>query len=291
MGAEGAAGSRGCKQQGRPGEEWGDWHVGRVAVGRSSARCCWSWGEAGSWRGTSLSCWKCTAGRQGEGAGGQRALGTAGQGLHGVCRSTPGWDGAGPRGGTADRALGEGALGGASWSRAWTPEPWPGLGAVTAPGGRGLAAHSPGSGRGPASSPSEMSTAAPAPDLGVWHQARQHSAPARTRAWRLPTAPGTGPPPPAGSWLGGQEECVGSGCAQGPRVADTTGHRREKPPQRLCPVTPGEDPEATKAPQAGVMLPPTQMGTKLGAPCGSRTQGQRQLGTGTASTSRPLLSK
>ena len=94
VGAEGAAGSRGCKQQGWHGEERGDWHVGRVAVGRSSARCCWSWGEAGSWRGTWLSCWKCTAGRQGEGAGGQRALAQRGRGLHGVSRSTPGWDGA-----------------------------------------------------------------------------------------------------------------------------------------------------------------------------------------------------
>lgn len=38
--------------------------VGRLARGAgggrgSSARCCWTRGEAGSWRGTWLSCWKC----------------------------------------------------------------------------------------------------------------------------------------------------------------------------------------------------------------------------------------
>lgn len=61
--------------------------VGRLARGAgggraSSARCCWTRGEAGSWRGTWLSCWKCTGGREGEAAG-QRALGAAGQGLVG----------------------------------------------------------------------------------------------------------------------------------------------------------------------------------------------------------------
>lgn len=86
---EGPAGGHGCKQQGWRGEEQGDWHVGRVAAGQSSARCCWSQGEAGSWRGTWLSCWKCTGGRQGE-AGGQRALGVAGhpQGGAGQGRTT-----------------------------------------------------------------------------------------------------------------------------------------------------------------------------------------------------------
>ena len=44
--------------------------AGRLARGAgggrgSSARCCWTQGEAGSWRGTWLSCWKCTRGREG----------------------------------------------------------------------------------------------------------------------------------------------------------------------------------------------------------------------------------
>jgi len=61
--------------------------AGRLARGAgggraSSAHCCWTRGEAGSWRGTWLSCWKCTGGREGEAAG-QRALGAAGQGLTG----------------------------------------------------------------------------------------------------------------------------------------------------------------------------------------------------------------
>lgn len=41
-------------------EKWGNWHVGQVAGGaQSNARCCWSRGEAGSWRGIWLSCWRC----------------------------------------------------------------------------------------------------------------------------------------------------------------------------------------------------------------------------------------
>lgn len=50
----------GSKQQGWHREEQGDWHVGWAAAGRSSARCCWGPGEAGLWRGTWLSCWRCT---------------------------------------------------------------------------------------------------------------------------------------------------------------------------------------------------------------------------------------
>lgn len=81
--------------------------AGRLAHGAgggwgSSARCCWTRGEAGSWRGTWLSCWKCTGGREG-GANGQRHWARLGKAslaeLAGRCR------------GRVDRAPGHGALG------------------------------------------------------------------------------------------------------------------------------------------------------------------------------------
>lgn len=81
--------------------------AGRLAHGvgggwGSSARCCWTRGEAGSWRGTWLSCWKCTGGREG-GANGQRHWAQLGKAslaeLAGRCR------------GRVDRAPGHGALG------------------------------------------------------------------------------------------------------------------------------------------------------------------------------------
>lgn len=37
---------------------------GWLAGARSSARCRWSQGEAGSWRGIWLSCWRCTRGER-----------------------------------------------------------------------------------------------------------------------------------------------------------------------------------------------------------------------------------
>lgn len=57
--------------------------VGQLARGgrwlagvRSSARCRWSRGEAGSWRGIWLSCWRCT---RGEREGGSRVSWVSGQ--------------------------------------------------------------------------------------------------------------------------------------------------------------------------------------------------------------------
>lgn len=61
------------------GERRGDWHVGQWLAGWSSGRCRWSRGEAGSWRGIWLSCWTCTAGRQG--VSDKQGMGTAGTGL------------------------------------------------------------------------------------------------------------------------------------------------------------------------------------------------------------------
>lgn len=53
-------------------------HGGRWLVGvRSSARCRWSQGEAGSWRGIWLSCWRCTGGER---EGGSRVSWVPGQG-------------------------------------------------------------------------------------------------------------------------------------------------------------------------------------------------------------------
>lgn len=54
---------------------WGRWLVGA----RSSAHCRWSQGEAGSWRGIWLSCWRNTAGEREGGSAGTRQ-GQAGQG-------------------------------------------------------------------------------------------------------------------------------------------------------------------------------------------------------------------
>ena len=56
----------------------GGWHVGLWPAWRSSGRCRWSRGEAGSWRGIWLSCWTCTAGRQG--GIGEQGMGTASAG-------------------------------------------------------------------------------------------------------------------------------------------------------------------------------------------------------------------
>lgn len=63
----------GWKQQCWPG--WGDhWHWGGWLVGaQSSARCRWSRGEAGWWRGIWLSCWRSTGGEREGGSAGRRA--------------------------------------------------------------------------------------------------------------------------------------------------------------------------------------------------------------------------
>lgn len=67
MGLQGARGWRGVAWRGgarggsggSPGVQAAVRGVGREAPVRSSARCRWSRGEAGSWRGTWLSCWMC----------------------------------------------------------------------------------------------------------------------------------------------------------------------------------------------------------------------------------------
>lgn len=67
-GLQGARGWRGVAWRGgarggsggSPGVQAAVRGVGREAPVRSSARCRWSRGEAGSWRGTWLSCWMCT---------------------------------------------------------------------------------------------------------------------------------------------------------------------------------------------------------------------------------------
>lgn len=55
----GSGGQHGYKRQCWHGKERAVGTWGGGWPGRSSARCCWSRGEAGSWRGIWLSCWRC----------------------------------------------------------------------------------------------------------------------------------------------------------------------------------------------------------------------------------------
>lgn len=217
----------------------------------SSARCCWTRGEAGSWRGTWLSCWKCTGGREGEAAG-QRALGVAGQGL-------VGW--AGRLAKKQSRQPQGTQLWGARWSRH----------------GRHLEPCSPGPGGGPALLPARGAHQPPTPISGM--EPERGGAPCILHAQDLKA--------PQHSWAAGRSVSAkaGPGCVQGrvgqsPRTqtasVSVAGMRRPRSHSALAPREGPGKPQ--RPPGAQVTLPPAQVGTRLWAP--GRSQARTEAAGG-----------